>query len=210
MAKTEKQTDRKQLFDDAAVAEMLSKWKLAWHSGDLRAQGIGFIDIALYIIYVLYAYRCVILSFVYSMFCRLLGYFYFYFDFLYSTFFFFFILLQVFSKQLRRFLFVVFFLFLAVLRVFQRCDKSFHLIAIFRLPFRQKIFDIFFAEQSQMVFISKINCVSNRNEKRTNATSSEQCLFVQDIYIHVLASYVIGHKLARATCNIQAKALHEK
>lgn len=52
MAKTEQQTDPKWLFDAAAAAETLSKWKLAWHSEDLRAQGIGFIDIALYIIYV--------------------------------------------------------------------------------------------------------------------------------------------------------------
>lgn len=61
MAKTEQQTDPKWLFDDAAAAaEMLSKWKLAWHSGDLRAQGIGFIDIAQYIIYVLYMYYFIV------------------------------------------------------------------------------------------------------------------------------------------------------
>lgn len=135
MAKTEQQTDPKWLFDDAAAAaEMLSKWKLVWHSGDLRAQGIGFIDIVLYIIYVLYAYRCVILSFVYSMFCRLLDYFYFYFDFLYSTFFLY--CFRCSQSSCVVFFLLFFFLFLAVLRVFQRCDKSFHLIAIFRLPFR--------------------------------------------------------------------------
>lgn len=160
-----------------------------WHGTvEIYEHRAQVLQILLYILYMyIYAHRCVILSFVYSIFCRLLGYFYFYFDFLYSIFFSFFYIASGVLKAAASFsfCFFFFFLFLAVLRVFQRCDKSFHLIAIFRLPFRQKISDIFFAEQSQMVFISKINCVSNRNEKRTNATSSEQCLFVQDINAYI-------------------------
>lgn len=72
------------------------------------------------------------------------------------------------SKQLSGcldFLLFFVFVFLALLRVFQRCDKSFHLIAIFRLGFSiencANISDIFFAEKSQMVYKQdKLRCES--------------------------------------------------